>query len=42
MRMADRLQGKVIKDSVQPLMMRSLYSVGGIQFVFPEPAKKEC
>lgn len=21
-------------------MMRSLYSVGGIQFVFPEPAKK--
>jgi cytochrome c-type biogenesis protein CcsB len=40
MRMADKLQGKVIKDSVQPLMMRSLYNVGGIQFVFPEPAKK--
>jgi cytochrome c-type biogenesis protein CcsB len=40
MRMADKLQGRVIKDSVQPLMMRSLYSVGGIQFVFPEPAKK--
>ena len=40
MRMVDKLQGKVTKDSVQPLMMRSLYNVGGIQFVFPEPAKK--
>ena len=40
MRMADKMQGKVIKDSVQPLMMRSLYNVGGSQFVFPEPAKK--
>ena len=40
MRMADKLQGKVSKDSIQPLMMRSLYNVGGAQFVFPEPAKK--
>lgn len=40
MRMADKLQGRVVKDSMQPLMMRSLYNVGGIQFVFPEPAKK--
>ena len=40
MRMADKLQGRVIKDSTQPLMMRSLYNVGGSQFVFPEPAKK--
>lgn len=38
MRMADQFQGKVIKDSTQPLMMRSLYNVGGAQFVFPEPA----
>nr|WP_315250329.1 cytochrome c biogenesis protein CcsA [uncultured Flavobacterium sp.] len=38
MRMADKLQGKVIKDIVQPLMMRSLYSIGEIRFVFPEPA----
>lgn len=38
MRMADKLQGKVTKDIVQPLMMRSLYSVGDIRFVFPEPA----
>ena len=40
MRMADKLQGRVIKDSTQPLMMRSLYNVGGSQFVFPEPVKK--
>ncbi len=40
MRMADKLQGKVTKEAIQPLMMRSLYNVGGAQFVFPEPAKK--
>ena len=40
MRMADKLQGKVDKDIQQPLMMRSLYSVGGAQFVFPDPAIK--
>jgi len=40
MRMADKMQGTVIKDSMQPLMMRSLYNVGGAQFVFPEPAIK--
>ncbi|HEX8563392.1 MAG TPA: cytochrome c biogenesis protein CcsA [Flavobacterium sp.] len=40
MRMADQMQGRVVKDSVQPLMMRSLYNVGGAQFVFPEPAIK--
>ena len=36
MRMADKLQGTVAKDAVQPLMFRSLYNVGGAQFVFPE------
>ncbi|CAM3436813.1 putative cytochrome c-type biogenesis protein CcsBA [Flavobacterium longum] len=36
MRMADQFRGRVAKDSVQPLMMRSLYNVGGAQFVFPE------
>jgi hypothetical protein len=40
MRMADKLQGKVAKDSVQTLMLRSLYNIGGAQFVFPEPAIK--
>ncbi|PKB18421.1 cytochrome c-type biogenesis protein CcsB [Flavobacterium sp. 5] len=38
MRMADKLQGKVVKDISQPLMMRSLYSIGDIRFVFPDPA----
>ena len=38
MRMADKLQGKVTKDNVQPLMMRSLYSIGDIRIVFPDPA----
>ncbi|KAF2080966.1 cytochrome c biogenesis protein CcsA [Flavobacterium sharifuzzamanii] len=37
MRMADQFKGKVTKDNVQPLMMRSLYSIGDIRIVFPEP-----
>ena len=40
MRMADKLQGKVTKDASQPLMMRSLYSIGEMRFVFPDPAVK--
>ncbi len=40
MRMADKLQGKVTKDAPQPLMMRSLYSIGDMRFVFPDPAVK--
>ena len=40
MRMADKLQGKVVKDITQPLMMRSLYSIGDIRFVCPEPVTK--
>ena len=40
MRMADKLQGEVTKDKEQPLMMRSLYSIGDIRFVFPDPATK--
>jgi hypothetical protein len=39
MRMADKLEGAVTKDIVQPLMMRSLYSIGE-RFVFPDPAVK--
>ena len=38
MRMADKFQGSVSKDKVQPLMMRSLYSIGDIRIVFPDPA----
>ncbi|UQD57195.1 cytochrome c biogenesis protein CcsA [Flavobacterium sp. K5-23] len=40
MRMADKFQGEVTKDNVQPLMMRSLYSIGEMRFVFPDPAVK--
>jgi cytochrome c-type biogenesis protein CcsB len=40
MRMADKLTGKVTKDAAQPLMMRSLYTIGEMRFVFPDPAVK--
>ncbi|WP_340073994.1 cytochrome c biogenesis protein [Leptobacterium sp. I13] len=40
LRMADQLSGQLIKDSVQPLMLRSLYGVANMQFVFPEPVVK--
>ena len=40
MRMADQSKGIVTKDSLQPLNLRSLYSLAGTQFVFPEPAFK--
>jgi hypothetical protein len=38
MRMADKLQGEVTKDIVQPLMMRSLYSIR--RFVFSRSCRK--
>ncbi|MBE8724786.1 cytochrome c biogenesis protein CcsA [Flavobacterium hungaricum] len=40
MRMADKMKGPVVKDIVQPLVMRSLYSIGDIRIVFPDPAMK--
>ncbi|MDQ1165943.1 cytochrome c biogenesis protein CcsA [Flavobacterium sp. SORGH_AS_0622] len=40
MRMADQFKGKVTKNNVQPLMMRSLYSIGDIRIVFPDPPMK--
>ena len=36
MRMADQFSGQVVSDSVQPLYLRSLYTLGGMQFVLPE------
>jgi cytochrome c-type biogenesis protein CcsB len=35
MRMADQFKGSIQKDSVQPLMLRSLYMVSGQNFVIP-------
>ncbi|MEO8515499.1 MAG: cytochrome c biogenesis protein ResB, partial [Flavobacterium sp.] len=40
MRMADKMQGKVNQGKTEPLMMRSLYNLAGVQFVFPEMAIK--
>lgn len=40
MRMADQFKGNVVKDTKSDLMYRSLYNVGGSQFVFPEAAIK--
>jgi cytochrome c-type biogenesis protein CcsB len=40
MRMADQLQGNVAKDSIQPLMLRSLYQLAGMSFVIPDPVAK--
>ncbi|SDS63644.1 cytochrome c-type biogenesis protein CcsB [Gillisia sp. Hel1_33_143] len=40
MRMADQFKGTVVADSTQVLMLRSLYNVGGMQFVVPEPVAR--
>ena len=40
MRMADQFKGDVVKNAKADLMYRSLYNVGGAQFVFPEAAIK--
>ena len=37
MRMADQEKGMLIKDTIQPLNLRSLYQVAGMAFVIPEP-----
>ncbi|EDM43450.1 Cytochrome c assembly protein [unidentified eubacterium SCB49] len=37
MRMADRAQGIVLKDSLQPFELRSLYQMADMAFVIPEP-----
>ncbi|WP_198519432.1 cytochrome c biogenesis protein CcsA [Cellulophaga sp. RHA19] len=40
MRMADRLQGGVKKDTVQKLQLRSLYQMADMQFVMPDSLVK--
>jgi len=40
MRMADQERGQLVQDSIQDLQMRSLYNIGGMQFVIPDPAIK--
>ena len=36
MKMSDQSQGTLIKDQNEVLMLRSLYNVAGLQFVFPD------
>lgn len=40
LRMADQQEGTLEANISQPLMLRTLYSAAGMQFVFPEPAIK--
>ncbi len=40
MTMATMAQGKLVKDSLQPLMLRSRYVIGNMQMVFPKPVVK--
>uniref|UniRef100_UPI0035637732 cytochrome c biogenesis protein n=1 Tax=Seonamhaeicola sp. TaxID=1912245 RepID=UPI0035637732 len=38
--MASQEQGTLVKDSIQPLKLRSLYRIGNMQMVFPKPVVK--
>ncbi len=38
--MATQEQGALVKDSLQPLKLRSLYRIGNMQIVIPEPVVK--
>ena len=40
MTMATQAKGKLVKDSLQPLILRSLYTIGAMQMVFPKPVVK--
>ena len=40
MTMATGQTGKLVKDSIQPLMLRSRYIIGNMQLVFPKPVTK--
>ncbi|WP_299551111.1 cytochrome c biogenesis protein CcsA [Seonamhaeicola sp.] len=40
MTMATQEQGELIKDSLQPLKLRSLYRIGNMQIVIPDPVLK--
>jgi len=40
MTMATKAQGVLVKDSIQPLVLRSLYKIADMQMVFPKPVVK--
>ena len=40
LQMASMESGRLVKDSIQPLMLRSRYIIGNMQMVFPKPVIK--
>ena len=40
LRMADQVQGKIVKDSLANFNYLSLHNISGLQFVIPRPAEK--
>ena len=40
MTMASGVQGRLVKDSIQPLVLRSRYIIGNQAIVFPKPVIK--
>jgi cytochrome c-type biogenesis protein CcsB len=40
LQMANMAEGKLVKDSIQPLMLRSRYIISNLQMVFPKPVVK--
>ncbi|OUR90888.1 cytochrome C biogenesis protein [Flavobacteriales bacterium 34_180_T64] len=40
MTMATKVTGTLVKDSIQPLILRSRYVIGNMQMVFPKPVVK--
>src|SRR5690606_6586782 len=40
LRMADQLEGELVADTLQTFQLRSLYNIGGMSFVIPEPVAR--
>src|SRR5690606_24405411 len=40
LRMADQMEGQLVADTLQTFQLRSLYNIGGMQFVVPEPVAR--
>ena len=40
LRMADQLEGELVADTLQTFQLRSLYNIGGMSFVIPEPVSR--
>ncbi|CAN5378174.1 cytochrome c biogenesis protein CcsA [soil metagenome] len=40
LRMSDQMEGELVADTLQTFQLRSLYNIGGMQFVVPEPVSR--